>query len=384
LIVEATKSAIRLLFFIFQKKSGHFEMNKLFESVISFHKKHRILTHILYWLLILVSGSFQQLLGENFDEYTFLERIAVDFLNNFAKIPTAYFVVYYLFPRAFEEKKYFSSLIFFVLGGYFIYILASIIRIFFIPYLGLTFAESEPIKALLTNPRSFYQFLFLKNMGGGAAMLLIKMILNHAEMQRKTLTIEKQKVEIELKSLKNQLNPHFLFNTLNNIYSLSLLNSPKTSASIARLSEILDYILYQCNTPKVPLKNEIVLLENYIGLEKLRYDDRLLVFFSKSIEKEVEIAPLILLTLVENAFKHGAGEDMGKPTINIAISVTENEIDFVIENSYFSEQEHRKNKKGIGLQNLQHQLELIYGDNQTLSFEKNANTFKVTLKIKTL
>jgi len=131
------------------------------------------------------------------------------------------------------------------------------------------------------------------------------------DTKQKTLQIDKEKIETELNLLKAQLNPHFLFNTLNNIYVLALENSSKTAYSIEKLSEILDYILYRCTDKYSSLKAEVKMLENYIELEKLRYDDRLRVTLKKQIEKDIAIAPLILLSFVENAFKHGAGEDSG-------------------------------------------------------------------------
>ncbi len=356
-------------------------MNTLFENIIGFHKRHRTLTHILFWAFILLSGSIKQLLDNDTGLFSLLDRLVVDFLDNFAKIPTAYFVVYYLFPRFYEQKKYFSSLILFVLGGYLIYIISSIIRILVFPYLGISIAEANPLVSLFTNPNGFYQFFFFKNLGGGATMLLIKMILNHTEVQRKALIVDKLKAEIELKSLKIQLNPHFLFNTLNNIYSLSVQNSPKTSDSIARLSEILDYILYRCNSQKVPIKGEVLLLENYISLEKLRYDARLKVIFEKNIQYEVEIAPLLLLTLVENAFKHGAGEDSGSPEIKMNLTANKNLIEFMIENHISGQQIAETHTKGIGLNNLKQQLDLIYGKNYWIEFKQKDNTFKVFLKI---
>jgi sensor histidine kinase YesM len=163
---------------------------------------------------------------------------------------------------------------------------------------------------------------------------------------------------------------------------LSLLNSPKTSESIARLSEILDYILYRCNVPKVPLAGEIKLIENYVALEKLRYDERLRVRFDKIIEKEVEIAPLLLLTLVENAFKHGASEDAGSPTIDIELCVNEQHIRFNISNSVkMSEETSRKTGSGIGLKNLRQQLDLIYGKNYGLETYSDVAKFEVELLI---
>ena len=353
-------------------------MNQFFESILKFHKKHRVLTHILFWVTILFWGSLFEYFNEKNENHSLPKILLIDFLNNFAKIPTAYFVVYFLFPRVFDEKKFVSSFLFFIVGGYIFYIIISIIRIKVFPLIDITFVEADPIKSLFSNPKGFYQFFFLKNLGGGASMLLIKMLINHNEVQQKALTLEKQKAEIELKLLKTQLNPHFLFNTLNNIYTLSLLNSPKTSESIARLSDILDYILYRCNGKTVRLSSEISLLENYIALEKLRYDERLRLNIIKNIEKDTEIAPLILVSLVENAFKHGASEDMGSPQINIEIEANDQNLKFMIENSISST---KPTNSGLGLENLRHQLELIYEKKHTLEIRQNATFFKVNLLI---
>jgi LytS/YehU family sensor histidine kinase len=180
--------------------------------------------------------------------------------------------------------------------------------------------------------------------------------------------------------LKAQLNPHFLFNTLNNIYSLSLNHSPVTSAAIGRLAEILDYILHQCNGVYVPVSGEVALLNNYIDLEKLRYDERLTVNFISSVEKDLQIAPLILLSLVENAFKHGAANETGSPVINIELTARENYFNFVVSNT-FTPMVPKQKANSIGLINLRHQLELIYPGKHNLLIEQDELFFKVTLNI---
>jgi sensor histidine kinase YesM len=357
-------------------------MNQLFDYLLKFYKTHRELTHVLFWVVTLLWGSLYVYFTGDSGNLTFLELLFKDFLDNSAKIPTAYLVVYFLFPRVFNEKKYFSSIIIFILGSYGFYIIFSIVRIKCYPLLGIYFSEKDPIVSLLTTPKLFYKFFFFKNIGAGAAMLLIKFILNQSEIKNQALSLAKQKSEIELKLLKTQLNPHFLFNTLNNIYSLSLQNSPKTSESIARLSEILDYILYRCEGKTVPISGEIQLIENYIVLEKLRYDERLQVNFRKSIEKNAEIAPLILLSLVENAFKHGASEDVGNPKIDIDLKTNEKEIRFEVVNSVMSPMKGQTvASKGIGLENLRQQLGLIYGKNATLYINQLENEFSVILQI---
>ena len=179
-----------------------------------------------------------------------------------------------------------------------------------------------------------------------------------------------------------ELNPHFLFNTLNNIYTLSLNNSPKAPISIGKLSNILDHILYRCNSTFVSLSSEIELLRNYIELEKLRYDKRLKVNIHTNIESDREIPPLILLSLVENAFKHGAGEDSGSPEIDIQISNTEALFVFKIVNTVSNDYENKnKNKGNIGLLNIRKQLDLIYNKAYHLNIENLEHSFIVVLEI---
>ena len=139
---------------------------------------------------------------------------------------------------------------------------------------------------------------------------------------------------MELKTLKNQLNPHFLFNTLNNLYTLALKKDDKAPEVIAKLSEILDFVLYRCNEDYVSVEKEITLIENYIALEKLRYnEDRLDILFTKNIEVSNKISPLIILTFIENAFKHGVINETQKATIRLNLKSKTQHIIFSIENT---------------------------------------------------
>lgn len=212
--------------------------------------------------------------------------------------------------------------------------------------------------------------------------MFVKLFVAFTKDKEKILLLSKEKSDIELKTLKAQLNPHFLFNTLNNIYTLSVLNSSKAPIAIGKLSEILDYILYRCNSDFVPVSNEIELLRNYIELEKLRYDDRLEIKFKTEIKTENTIPPLILLSLVENAFKHGAGEDNGSPKIWIDLKTEKSNTKFTIYNTIGETP--KTNKKGnIGLINIQKQLDLIYGKIYSFHTIVENNQFKATLIINT-
>jgi len=194
------------------------------------------------------------------------------------------------------------------------------------------------------------------------------------------LQLNEQKKSTELTTLKHQLNPHFLFNTLNNLYALSINKSDEALEVIEKLSEMLDYMLYGCNEKYVPLKKEIELIENYLALEKVRYDERVDISFNKNVEIDVRIAPLILLTFIENAFKHGVSQELKKAHIHIKISIEGKFIQFDITNS-IARNMASANKETIGLTNVKKQLKLLYLDNYSLDLKEDTNCFNVRLKL---
>jgi LytS/YehU family sensor histidine kinase len=219
-------------------------------------------------------------------------------------------------------------------------------------------------------------------MATAAIFVFFKLVKDQLIVQKRALMLEKEKAETELKLLKAQLNPHFLFNTLNNIYSLSFTSSSLTSPSIARLADILDHVLYRCDGQFVAIDAEIGLVKNYIELEKLRYDERLTVNFTTEVDGPSEIVPLVLLSLVENAFKHGAAGDAGKPSIDIYLHASPENINFNIRNSVppGNVQKSAANE-GIGLNNLRRQLNLVYGDGYRLDVKREDGYFNVQLMI---
>ncbi len=352
-------------------------MNRLIEYIFLFHQRFRVATHILFWIVVYGLGIFATT-SENQPSLQFDQNFILHLMMMVSKIPIAYWVIYGSIPLFFDRKKHFFSITLFIIVYYLNFCLSVLYKIFVYPHFQMFVVNDIETFSI----KYFFNDYFLSNLGATAAMIMIKLLLNRSEVQRNSLILEKQKTEVELKLLKTQLNPHFLFNTLNNIYTLSLLNSPKTSESIARLSEILDYILYRCIAKTVPILGEIQLIENYIALEKLRYDERLKVRFSKQIEQNTEIAPLILLTFVENAFKHGAGEDAGSPEIEIDLRVNKKEINFKIENTIkLPERVQKSEDSGIGLSNLRQQLDLIYAEKYQLEIQQSENKFSVNLNI---
>jgi hypothetical protein len=188
----------------------------------------------------------------------------------------------------------------------------------------------------------------------------------------------------ELDALKAQLHPHFLFNSLNNVYSFALDNSPRTAETILRISSILRYVLYEGAAARVSLKKEIELLESYISLEKIRYEERLELNLNvRGTVNSQEIVPLLMLPLVENAFKHGASETIGTPWINIDILVNGSDFTFKISNSKPDTHVPASlpPRNSIGLANVRKRLQLLYAGRHTFRVHDEEEVFVVELKL---
>ncbi|MFK7770612.1 MAG: sensor histidine kinase [Saprospiraceae bacterium] len=192
----------------------------------------------------------------------------------------------------------------------------------------------------------------------------------------------KAKAEAEIKLLKGQLQPHFLFNSLNNIYSLALMKSDLTADSILKLTELLDYLVYRANLEKVELTKEVQLLKNYVDLEKLRYGEKLKIEMELEEKTDsIKIAPLLLLPFAENCFKHGGVGTNGVFKITIHLQIKPNQLFFQIKNS-------KKNKRridnisgGVGLKNIKHRLQLLYPNKHELKIEDGKDFYNVQLTL---
>lgn len=193
------------------------------------------------------------------------------------------------------------------------------------------------------------------------------------------LKIEKQ--EAELNYLRSQTNPHFLFNTLNNIYSLSRDKSDLAPESILRLSKILRFMLYETSGEYVAIEQELKIITDYLALEQLRYDESLRVNFNHNVEDmKQSLPPLLLIPLVENAFKHGVSETRDRPFVDIHLSVHNRKLTFSVKNSTEISNEPEPVKENIGLSNLRRQLELLYRD-YSLSVQQGPGVFTAILSI---
>ena len=225
------------------------------------------------------------------------------------------------------------------------------------------------------------QYLVPYGLLSGVFFGIIRYTYDYRKLKEAAQLLRIEKQEAELNYLKSQTNPHFLFNTLNNIYSLSLDKSELAPESILRLSKILRFMLYETGGDYISIEQEIKIISDYIALEKLRYDESLYVNFNYDLEDMKQaIPPLLLIPLVENAFKHGAAETRVRPFIDIHLSVNKRQLVFTVKNSTETGPEQRGIKENIGLSNLRRQLELLYTD-YDLTVQQDESSFTAVLKI---
>jgi len=296
----------------------------------------------------------------------------------------AYIIIFVLIPLQLYKKKntlFGLSCLFFIYMAYVVY---ETLRVYyFLPNYPEVFRFRPPLifKERITNI-----FVFLNNISSLVFPAIILMVFEYYRHQKEVYKLKEQKKTSELEALKNQLNPHFLFNTLNNLYVLVLEKSDEAPEVIDRLSALLDYILFRCNEQFVPLVNEINLLNNYIALEKLRYGKRLNISFEHSDEQGLYIAPLLLLTFLENAFKHGVSQEIKEAKINIKLSVTNGDITFLIENTKplsLSGKNIDQNRESLGLKNIKTQLHILYPKTHVLEINDDQRNFSVILNLNT-
>ena len=213
--------------------------------------------------------------------------------------------------------------------------------------------------------------------------LLIILILRWVFKQtRAILTLKNEKTKTELQHLKSQVNPHFFFNTLNNLYGLVGTDAKKAQDLILKLSDMMRYSIYEGEKDTVSLEEEVEYLKNYIELHKMRYRKEINIKFINDISENHKVMPLLFIILLENAFKHGVENLRENAYVHINLKSENNQIFFDIENNFDPtiETEH----KGIGLDNLNRRLELVYPKNHTLSFSKTNDVYKAQLNIKEL
>lgn len=335
-----------------------------------------ILFHVIFWIAVWFFYIYFFSYNSNDQKYILWFSGALLPVT----IIVTYIMVYIIIPNFLFKKKYYQ----FALHFFYTMVFAAN-SIVIIIYACLIFILKYNVSGIPPMSKNFsFVFILIYLIVGFVSLIYVlnnhfKTISKNKELQNKILEAQLQLKDQELHYLKKQIHPHFLFNTLNTIYGLALKQSKYTPDIILKLSNLLDYILYQVDRPKVSLKEEVLHIEEYIELEKIRFQDTLCVSFkSTEIPGNQTIAPMLLIPFIENAFKHGV-LDEGFLQIEIRISLTENLLHFIVKNSCRKDEEEQKS--GIGLENIRKRLELNYKENYELNIRKAGKWFVSELSI---
>lgn len=286
-----------------------------------------------------------------------------------------YPMAYWAVPKLLMKGRLIQFLLLIFAWGY----AGLYIDLWYRSYIYIPMQEAMGMKDVL--PRGPLTFCYLCLTTSAAVPMVIKFFKYWNKKQQDWLNAQEERMVAELQLLKAQVHPHFLFNTLNNIYSFSLENSPKTPGLILKLSNLLSYMLYDCRSAEVRLEKELEIMKNYIELERERYDKRIDISWKVSGEvRNTFIAPLMMLPFLENAFKHGTSEQIEKSWLSVDIAVTGNKLKVKIANS--KNEFSKYYNHGIGIANIRKRLQFIYPDNHELKISDESDFFVVALKIR--
>ncbi len=336
----------------------------------------RISLHIVFWLVYLfISAATVKRFYEDESLFQLMFRFSITLPVD---ILATYFTVYFLMPKYLYKKKYLHfAIIFIVSAGIFILLQRSMLWYITYPYVLRTTPNSAFF--LLNWFYSFTNIYIIVLVVAG-----VKLVQRNVREEKNIQELNEKKTEAELKFLKAQVHPHFLFNTLNNLYALTLDQSPKASEVVLKLSELMNYMLYECNEETILITKEIKLIENYLSLERIRYEDNLDIDFQVIGETAgKKVAPMMLLPFVENAFKHGVSKLSTKARVLISLSLDGSKLEFQSKNT---KPAHVKPdlagySEGIGLKNVQRRLELLYPQKHDIRFDYSEKEFNVWLTI---
>lgn len=300
--------------------------------------------------------------------------LTLSILNFISLVPLVYIFLYYLIPKFWEKKKYVT----FFTCGFAVVIVSAFIRVWLIHTIILYVAGSIE---MLGQDGVFFQFavevIFTTLLA--TPLRMVDVFIKKAKLENELQT---QALKSEIRFLKAQVNPHFLFNALNNIYSLAFTKSDLTAEMILRLSDMMSYMLYDTNVNKVSLDSEVQYIQNYLALHALKKDNS--QQFELVIEGDtasVEVVPMLFIPFFENAIKHGDLHTNPKGKILSTVKVTDAKLFFQISNTFKSKTKNTDQKGGIGLTNIKQRLDILYPEKHHLKTHVFDNVFRVDLEI---
>jgi len=360
------------------------------EFILSDKKWYRLGRHLFFWFLWGGYFTMSRYLNPNtymalghFPNFwkTSIETVFFFFPQAFMVYPSLYFIL----PKFVFKQKYVKAVLWFVV---FFFVSMTVHAIFLI-YIPWSRAGRITEAQLFLTTSNFPEKLALAYRGSifGALTALsistsFKLFKHYYLKNLRNQQLQQENSEAQLRLLLAQVHPHFMFNTLNNIYSQAQEESPKSAKMILELSHILRYILDEGNKDRVPLENELQIVVDYLNLEKIRYDKKLELHYSFPNDvKDITIAPLLLLPLVENCFKHGASKMIDHPWINIKSELHNHIFSIKLMNGKKHKIISDKYRKGKGIENVQRRLDLLYPNKHTIEIKEDLDVFVIDLNI---
>ncbi len=331
----------------------------------------RAIRHTLFWVALFVLFSMVEVLvyGQPFF-YTLSNNLVRLFFLGLA----VYYNVYRLIPKYLADKRFLK------------YVGLLLLTVFVVTPLEVfvIYIKSGNYPEIQVQVLENLNFQFIPNIFVLSTSTVVKITIDWYTNIREKQELVTETMQSELRFLKSQINPHFLFNTLNSLYALTLKKSDLAPDIVLKLSEMMRYMLYECNEKWVPLSKEVNYIANYLELERIRQGNRVDIKYEvKGQLGNQKIAPLMFIPFIENCFKHGLGSQISKGFVNIYLDVRGNEIDLQIENSKteaIPKQLHPRSG-GIGLVNVRRRLELLYPNRYMLQVVDSPTTYTVKLKM---
>lgn len=343
-------------------------------KIVAFFRK-KVVYHSIVWLSLFALLLF---LSDNF-EMGYVHVITNQVVKVMVLMGIVYMNFYYFMPKYLDVKLF--GQYFIMLTG-FIFVLTSgeitvlYLKAFFLDQAFTLRSQKEIIDSQIS--------IFLVNLMVGYSATMSKITVDWFTHQRERQRLLTQTMQSELRFLRSQINPHFLFNTLNSLYALTLKKSDDAPDIVLKLSEMMRYMLYECNERFVDLSKEINYIQNYLDLERVRHGNKgTITFESEGEPGKLQIAPLMFIPFLENAFKHGLNAQFENGFVDSILIIEGKNVHFHIENSKAPAAPSISNKKsgGIGLQNVRRRLELLYPNKYELMVKDTPNTYIVDLNI---
>lgn len=332
--------------------------------------------HLSFWSVYLSFNFYQiSVFQRRIDDFDWNKGLQIIGSQFFLTLVIAYINYFLLLPRFLERRRWLPYILEFIIP----FAIVVALRVFLQRYI---------IDGLGHHERYFYSSTFVIQTAATTLFItifigLLRFVSEWFELEAFKKELQNEKLTAELSFLKAQINPHFLFNTLNNLYYLAYSKSENTTEVISKLSQVMRYMIYDANHERVMLEKEIEYMENYISLERLRLNNQIPIEFKvEGNTAGVQIAPLILITFLENAFKHGVTNANAATWVTISLSVSGGRLKYVVENSKAANAARDNGgKSGIGLANVTRRLELMYPSRHQLTVQDRGDRYHVDLEI---